>query len=672
MLSRLTRLARRCLEAGPEVTLYRARQALSLLLWRRLGLWERLDRRIDAAWDNARAGAFMERVRSGSLPVGPDSLAAFSRFCDRNPGIAQSIVDCARDVLAGRQVLFGQPFDLPWGKLPYNEDWRFGHRFEPMPFEGYVFFTRAKAAPFDVKYPWEVSRLAFLYPLIQAAAVTGQASWLDQAASAVADWDRFSPLARSVGWYPMECAMRGLALAHAACMAACLPMATPAHVLPLLAALNRNAAFLYRTVEYTDVRGNHYAANLAALVWMGRCLDGLAREARAWTDFAAPRVEPEIGLQFLADGVDMEKATAYHRLVAELFLLAAIALEGTPRAVGPAGRERLRLALAYDRDATRPDGLSPVIGDNDSATALPFEPRAPRDHGALAALGAAFVGDAALLPPTAAPSAAVPWLLGQPGQAFAETARPLAETAFCRHYPQGGMFAVRDGGNFLLADYGEVGQFGRGGHGHNDTFSFELCLDGDPVVIDPGVSTYSGDMDRNTRYRQSASHNTLVADGLEMAEIKGPWRIGNEAAPRNVSVSRQGDAHVIEAEHHGYTRLPDPVVHRRRLVFDAASGVLACRDSLEAAGEHSVALYFHFDPGLTASLSETGLGLTLPGGGTAAMTWTPGATARLESALVSPEYGQETQGPCLVLTYAAHGAFAATTHLALTKKGRRA
>lgn len=667
MLGRMWHLARRALEAGPEVTLYRARQAAGLALWRHLGRWERLDRDIAVAWDQNRANAFLRRVCAGALPIGADSRAAFSDFAATNPATVRAILDQAHQVLAGRLVLFGAPHDLPMDRLPFDEDWRFGHRFAPAPFETYSFFDRSKAVPYDVKFPWELSRLALLYPLVQAAALDGDTAWLEAMAGVVSAYTRACPLAQSVAWYPMECAVRGLALAQTAAMAATLPQTTPAHLLPLLAALTREAAFLYRTVEYTDVRGNHYAANLAALVWMGRCLEGLWPEARAWTAFAAPRVAGEIGLQFLADGINMEKATAYHRLVTELFLLAAIALEGTPFAIGPAGRDRLRLALAYNRDIIRPDGLAPLVGDNDSATVLPFEPRSPRDHGALGALGAAYFRDASLTWTEGGPSAAVPWLL--PGHDFAASPQPQAETTYCRHYPDGGMLAAREGGNFLLADFGEVGQYGRGGHGHNDTFSFELCLDGHAVVIDPGVSTYSGDVSRNTLYRQSQSHNVLVVDDQEMAEILGPWRIGPEAEPRAVSVDRQGGAVAIVGEHHGYARLPDPVFLRRRLVFEAGPGVLACRDTLQAVGEHQACLYYHFAPGLSVSLESDRTVLGLPGGGQAVLTWTPGAALHLESWPVSPHYGQETQGARLALTYATRGAFTVETRLALTKKG---
>ena len=53
---------------------------------------------------------------------------------------------------------------------------------------------------------------------------------------------------------------------------------------------------------------------------------------------------------------------------------------------------------------------------------------------------------------------------------------------------------------------------GRGGHGHNDTFSFELCCDEKPLVVGSGTSTHSTDARSRNEFQSSAAYNVLVVD----------------------------------------------------------------------------------------------------------------------------------------------------------------
>jgi len=49
----------------------------------------------------------------------------------------------------------------------------------------------------------------------------------------------------------------------------------------------------------------------------------------------------------------------------------------------------------------------------------------------------------------------------------------------------------------------------------------------------------------------------------------------------------------VVGEHDGYTRLADPVTHRRSLELDAGARVLTIQDEIAARGPHEIAAYFH-------------------------------------------------------------------------------
>src|SRR5262249_19085862 len=181
-----------------------------------------------------------------------------------------------------------------------------------------------------------------------------------------------------------------------------------------------------RTVEYTDVRGNHYAANLVALLLLGLTLDQSYPGATAWWRYAARRIVREAQLQILPDGVDLEKSLSYHRLVAELFLLSMITMERTGLAGSPRMRGRLHAACAYSAACTRPDGLTPNVGDNDGARALSFDVADSRDHRELVGLGAILFDDGALKAVASRLPAAALWILGGEGLARWSDMRTLA------------------------------------------------------------------------------------------------------------------------------------------------------------------------------------------------------------------------------------------------------
>jgi len=77
----------------------------------------------------------------------------------------------------------------------------------------------------------------------------------------------------------------------------------------------------------------------------------------------------------------------------------------------------------------------------------------------------------------------------------------------------------------------------------------------------------------------------------------------------------------FEGWHDGYTRLPDPVRHRRAIRLDKAARRILIEDSLDMAEDHAVELFFHCHEHAVVERAEQGyvvrhgdvrVGLTLP------------------------------------------------------------
>jgi hypothetical protein len=92
-------------------------------------------------------------------------------------------------------------------------------------------------------------------------------------------------------------------------------------------------------------------------------------------------------------------------------------------------------------------------------------------------------------------------------------------------------------------------------------------------------------------------------DGVEQNTIERdmPFVIGDEARPRVL----HWDEHKIVAEHYGYRRLKNPVIHRRTVTFDKLEAWWLIED--EFFGEtvdHDFEVRFHFDRGLLIEINE--------------------------------------------------------------------
>lgn len=84
-----------------------------------------------------------------------------------------------------------------------------------------------------------------------------------------------------------------------------------------------------------------------------------------------------------------------------------------------------------------------------------------------------------------------------------------------RKFPKFGLYNIRREKYNFIFRCGGIGQNGKGGHDHNDQLSFELLLDGVPIIVDSGTYCYTPLHNERNRFRSVHSHNTLVFPGVE-------------------------------------------------------------------------------------------------------------------------------------------------------------
>jgi hypothetical protein len=646
----------------------KAAQYAKLGIDHHLGLWKRRERAAERRWtEPAIARLLAGGTEHNGWLINAKGIAAGREFLDEHPDHRDEL-NVFRDRIVNRKVpVFASTFEMPdWDQLPWCEDWRFGHRWPSAFYRDYNFYEFDKPTAYDVKFPWELSRLNFLMIPTLLAVLDGdsgspqlqppQTDWWQTLQRILASWRRDNPTANSVNWYPMECAMRSVNLV--------MLLSLLAHAEPVNAWLVRqclflaelHGRFLYDTVEYGDVRGNHFATEVVALVLLGLLFTGHVPQASRWLDFGRRHLQREVLLQYSEDGVQFEKSMSYHRLVTELFMVATIALDQRGIPVEHSVHRRLRRACQYIRAYVRPDGLAPVWGDSDDARAIWFEERDHRDHRGLLTLAAAYFEDDSLAQDVATVCINAPLLLGSgspPDRTSLSGHRPRAEPEKENksYFPDGGMVCATSGRCHFVADVGSVGLHGRGGHGHLDALSFELTLDGIPLIVDPGSYVYTGDPAARNHFRSTRAHNVVMIDEQEMASLfpTSLWRLGSESDPYEVRWNESHDGFVLTARHDGYARLTDAVGYQREWEFSKEESSLRVSDRLQVAAPHNVRRYLHFNPGLNLRLRDQGVEIAATTGQRYLLCWHDGAEARLVDDWVSQSYGSKTKSITLEL-----------------------
>jgi uncharacterized heparinase superfamily protein len=179
------------------------------------------------------------------------------------------------------------------------------------------------------------------------------------------------------------------------------------------------------------------------------------------------------------------------------------------------------------------------------------------------------------------------------------------QNAFESHYyDKGGFVSIKDQQSYFITDVGEVGMKGRGGHGHNDLFSFELMHNQTDLIVDPGCYTYTGDLALKTKMKSSTYHNGLLVDGKEIAPMIGNWGISNVALPYNVEVNKTAKGVTISGMHSGYNRFQDSVVHERNFEILKEGFELSCTDRIFCKDAHQITRNLHFSEKVSLEIKD--------------------------------------------------------------------
>jgi uncharacterized heparinase superfamily protein len=393
------------------------------------------------------------------------------------------------------------------------------------------------------------------------------------------DWVTHVPVGQGLAWQP-DPVSRRLAVWCAAW-----------HLLDggekLLGAIAQHADYLTDHLE-RDLDNNHLIVNAKALAWAGLLFPDL-RGARRWRTLGLPLLWDALDEQIRSDGGHIENATSYHLAVWRDGLETALLCRASGVHVPESAWETLVRMGEFALALRRPDGQLPLLNDSVSGEPWPVSQ--------LFTLAAKVLNRSDFAWAAGAEDMPVPTV---GSQAFRDTGYAVLRSGW----------GPED--TYLIFDAGDLGPPHCPGHGHADALSIELWGRGDPLILDPGTYQYPAGHWRDY-FRGTAAHSTAMVDGHDQSCFAGPFRVAGMAHGRLVSVNLDGATVTVVGEHDGYTRLCDPVMHRRRISLRCPDH-LEITDTFSGAARHRVDLRFHLAPCEVELLNEQYVEALYPGG----------------------------------------------------------
>jgi hypothetical protein len=335
------------------------------------------------------------------------------------------------------------------------------------------------------------------------------------------------------------------------------------------------------------------------LFYLGTQLSFLTCAAQ-WRRLGEEILVGEIERQILDDGVYFEQTTRFQRYTTDFYehflILRRLSGEQIDRETTEKLETRLQSALDFLMYVTRPDSMTPLIGDDDGGRMLPLSGAAPDDFRATLAVGAILFrrGDYKFV---AEPiSEEIVWLLGAEGcRAFDELAAKMPEKCSVA-FENGGYFVMRDGwaetDNYLLVDCGEIGASG-GALGHADTLAIIVAAQGKTVFTDSGTFSFDESAETRDYYCLSTAHNTLSVDGISSSQLNDKFSWKTLAEPQLSNWISEDRFDFFSGSHDGYLKNPNIAAMNERSILFLKNDYWIMRDFIDARGEHEYALNFY-------------------------------------------------------------------------------
>jgi len=467
--------------------------------------------------------------------------------------------------------------------INWREDFKSGYSWPLISYNKIKIDLSKKA---DIKVPWELSRFQFSTELGKAYWYTGKKKYLEKWKELILDWIKKNPVEYGPNWAcTMDVAIRAVNWITGYFFFE--DKLDEIFKKEFYKNLYMHGLFIRNNLELFPVKNNHYLSDIVGLIYLG-----LFFGRKDWVNFGKKELENEIKNQVFNDGVNYETSISYHRLVTELFLSATILLMKNGIKMSNEFMKKLKKMIEFVMYYTKPNGLAPMIGDNDDGRLHIFSHNNINDHRYLISIGAVLFYNKLFKKYSNGFNEEAFWLLDLTGYRKFKSIKKTYEKLTSKSFREGGFHIIRSYKNYIIIRCGKHGLNGLGSHNHNDQLSFELNISGKDIFIDPGTYIYTGDAKNRNFFRSTEMHNTIRIDKKEQNKIYPEivFFLTDNTKSKLIKFIKNNKI-IFVGEHYGYKKLMDPVTHQRTIIFDKNKIII--KESLKGKKSHFIEIIFH-------------------------------------------------------------------------------
>lgn len=503
--------------------------------------------------------------------IDPDRRSEYTEFL-RSARLDQEIIRDADRICAHVFNLLGSGACCLGEEIAWNRDFKSGHTWPNRFYKDIPIIDLHNDA--DVKVPWELSRFQHVFTLGKAYWLSNDEKYALEFAHEIDHWTKHNPIEMSVNWAcTMDVAIRAVNWISGFYFFRGSPSIGPDFWERFHASLYLHGQFIFRNLENKgDHTGNHYLANVVGLIGLGIYFGDFRtrrnellgnNHPQGWLAFGVQELEREMAVQVNEDGTHYEATTSYHRLVTEMFLLTTILCSKNRIRLWHRYMQSLEKMCEFMMHTMKPNGLTPLFGDADDGRLFLFSRYASwvrNDFRHILAVSGEFFDRDDFRYYGRNHQEDALWAVGTVKRKVGAPIERLASVA----YRNGGYYVLRNDRIYCLIRCGELSFHGHGTHSHNDQLSFELQVDGQDVIVDPGSYTYTSNYVLRNEFRSTAVHSTVQVGGGEQNDFD-PLELFR-MKEQTFAVCECFDSRQFIGSHQGYMR-KSGIVHRRQFIL---------------------------------------------------------------------------------------------------------
>lgn len=554
--------------------------------------------------------------------------------------------------------------DYVYEPIDWHVDFKSGYRWDNKTW--YKLIKYGHLPGVDIKVPWELSRCYHFLTLGQAYWLTGDEKYTREYIYQIIDWIENNPTEFGVNWScTMDTAIRVCNWVISLFYFKHSKLLNEKFYFKICKNIFSHGTHIRNNLEkvFFESRTNHYLSDIVGLLYSGLFFYE-SNQGKVWFDFASEELRNQMRRQIYNDGCDFEASTHYHRLVLELFFYPAITsikafsdefprgnlnhfLELGKKIFGLEFIEKLYKMFEAILYLLNPSGIMPQLGDNDNGRLHIYCTEETSDMKYLLTSAAIFFNESKFKVKEFKFSQDSLWIFGKHNLDYRYDYRGNnLQEIDSRAFLDSGWYVMRSDKSHMIISCGSNGQNNYGGHAHNDKLSFELFLDGKSILIDPGTYLYTPLPELRNKFRSTYYHNTITVDNKEQSRFvrKNLFLLRNDARVKLNSWISTEKYDFLDAEHYGYQRLENEILHRRQIFFDKESLSFFIKDIIRGEGRHFFNINFNLNNEVSLYLKSDTLNAQLEYRQGKYLNIHPlkpvSLSVKIENSFVSPAYGE--------------------------------